>query len=663
MMINSASRKSVGEGGLTFALQALLSRHETYIAESEEERRTVAAMMSRLEDDKRSLEAENARVVQENEDLLDQLEGMSAQIANSDAHIESLRATLNSAQYENRRLIDLAAKTADLEAQLIAMETGQAKLQEELTTTQEDQRSAVHRWTDAETRLRDLDDQVQQMEREACDERERHEEIMGRMERRILVEKGLESAAGRLKGAAATKSIDKDKNETSVVSNFVRDILNDNANLQAGILELRELLQSSNEEAQNLRERVLEHQPVLSNTALEPASLMEEIEQSRAKANSQEVHVHHHYHAKITAKKEKRPGYGRLPRRRGNVSPISNPSTTGQRVRRRSTQSSATNFSATSSGPSSPFSDYRTSSIFDRIDPGLESSRPTSPESAGFLSPRFQFRPNCGSNIMELADVSEDDLPGSILGSADGKRRVEEMQPLQMAIPDLRVSPSRAVEKARLGASKDLPSLESSAPDPKVAASATVPPLTTPDPRRFQVPPLRRSDSHESLVSISGMDIHLARHGTGPQRLLPKFASPSGTSDHLNFSIAFPSPQPLASIAQVHASSSNTGAPTGSGCPSSLSLLSGLTGGKSSQPAPIGLGRLVGSWVRGRWGIAPTTSAGTLREPLASGDWSPRMPGINQKGPITGWKPPERAPSEVRPKMLDEGLLRESLAE
>ena len=427
MIITVASTKSEGEGGLTFALQALLSRHESYIAESEEERRKIASMMSQLEGDKRSLEAENARVAQENKELLDQLEGMNTQIADSGAHINSLTAMLSSAQFENKKLAALASKAAELEGQLTAMEIGQASLQEELTTTKQDERSAVHRWKDAVTRLRNLDDQIQHIEKETRNERQRHIEIVGQMERRRLVEKELESAAGRLKGAAAANTFGRDKNGTNAISHFVRDILQDNANLQAGMLELRELLQTSNEEVQNLRERVLEHQPMLSDQELEPVSLMKEFAQNRPKAIPREVHVHHHYHAKITAK-EKGSSFRRLPRRRGLVSLSSNSSTgcqtplpghglnvTGMsrpslRVNRWSTQSSATDCSAASSGPSSPYSDRRSISIFDRIDTGFESSRPSSPDSAGLTSPRFQLQPHCGSTITELTDVSEDEI-------------------------------------------------------------------------------------------------------------------------------------------------------------------------------------------------------------------------------------------------------------
>jgi hypothetical protein len=40
-----------------------------------------------------------------------------------------------------------------------------------------------------------------------------------------------------------------------------------------------------------------------------------------------------------------------------------------------------------------------------------------------------------------------------------------------------------------------------------------------------------------------------------------------------------------------------------------------------------------------------------------------RPPGINQKGFILGLRPPVRTPSEVHARVINEGLLRESLAE
>ena len=113
-------------------------------------------------------------------------------------------------------------------------------------------------------------------------------------------------------------------------------------------------------------------------------------------------------------------------------------------------------------------------------------------------------------------------------------------------------------------------------------------------------------------------------------------------------------------------------------------------------PAParkLSLSRRVGGWVRGRWGTAPVSTNGDL-EPHAeeettscassmhSGSSNPsvgarnqslkaesvpslrfRYPGVNQKGPIMGFRPSPRAPSAIHAEQVDENLLRETLAE
>lgn len=683
------STKPQEPGGLTFALQALLDRHESYMAESEKERRTMAASIEQLEEEKRSLKAVNARVVQENEELQQQLEGLNTQVVDSDAHIASLMATLSSAHFENKRLTALALRTAELEAQLTAMEMGQLRLQEELTTTQEDERSAIYRWKHAETRLRDLNDQIYKIEREAQDEREKHVEIMGRMERQRNVERELESAAGRLKGAAAASTLSRDKNGTNVVSHFVRDILKDNANLQAGIVELRDLLQTSNEEVQTLRDLVLQHQPISNEQEPQPPSLMDEMLQNRPQVVSPEVHVHHHYHAKITAKRERAPSFRRPPKRRGLVSSSTNSSLgcqtpiprpgpqvlsmpyQGNKISRWSTQSSATDFSNVSSLPSSPCSDHRSSSIFDRIKSGFESSQPTSPESAGFAPSSFRFerrKSQSESKVISLTDVSEDEPPSRTL-RVSGKRQCADVRRrVQTGFEAIDIktglSPRGLSSDAAFVASEHpLPVSSSfrSDHDPNMA-HATQGAITINE-SYLNSPRLRRSTSQESLVSISGMDIHLPQHRNSRPCLRPRPSSTFKASDPLNLSIAFPLPQPLASIAEVHASSSNLTSPSNADLLSPVSLLSDLASGKSPQPGAKGLGQLVGSWVRGRWGIAPTASTGNLREQAALSDSFARMPGINQKGPIVGWKPPERTPSEVHVKVLDEILLKESLVE
>lgn len=310
---------------LTFSLQALLDRHESYMAEAEQERSRMTASIEKLEKDKRNLEAENTRMIEENRDLLDQLEGLNSSVAESDAHIKSLTATLTSAQFEVRRLTVLASRTTQLEAQLAALESEQAHLQHEFENTKEAERSVVSRWRQAEYTLRDLRDQVERIEQESKDERARHIELLERIERRKAVESELEVTAETLNNRSKTKP---GRNGTPVVSHFVRDILQDNANLQMGILELRDMLQSSNEEVQNLREQIVLHQPMDSSAEAPPIPLSEELgakgssRPDSTRRVSQELHVHHHYHPRSeTVASKKLPSY-RHPKKRRGLLPV-----------------------------------------------------------------------------------------------------------------------------------------------------------------------------------------------------------------------------------------------------------------------------------------------------------------------------------------------------
>ncbi|PMD23608.1 hypothetical protein NA56DRAFT_621981 [Hyaloscypha hepaticicola] len=284
--------------------QALLVRHEQYMHDAEKDRMEMSAKIEKLELDKKALEQSNAKNIEENRGLLNQLEELNTTVTESETHIKSLETTLQATRQELRKLEGLASRTHDLEVQLVALEQEQELLQKTVITTQEEERSAIQRWKKAERRLVQLSDQLEKIEREARDERERHVEVLGRMERQRAVERELDTAAGRLKGAAAaTTGIGK--NGSNVVSHFVKDILQDNANLQMGIVELREMLMNSNEEVQLLREQLLLHQPILDNeNGSGPPTLKAELaskEPPEPQIISQALHIHHHYH---TPKKE-----------------------------------------------------------------------------------------------------------------------------------------------------------------------------------------------------------------------------------------------------------------------------------------------------------------------------------------------------------------------
>jgi hypothetical protein len=694
----------LGTSSLTFALQALLHRHESYMAEAAEDRQRLVDSVDALEHEKREVQAENARIVEENRSLLEQLDGLNKAVAESDEHVQSLTLTLESTQAELRRLAVAASRAADLEAQVVLMETEQSRLQDSLSSAQEDGKSAVQRWRNAEVTLRDLNDQVERIEAEAREERERHEELVQRMERKRIVERELDNAAGRLKGAAAASELGRNPG-TNVVSRFVKDILQDNANLQVGIMELREMLESSNNEVQNLRDQVLSHQPLagVGEDENEPSSttLSEELElkESKERRVSQEFHIHHHYHTP-TSKKDKGTLNRRAKKKRPLLgSPVALHSAMGTHSPRRSihrSQSSGSSMntilSQTSvsippssrrwslqtppadSLASSPQSAFRTASIFDRMDRGSEFSQPTSPDSTVFSSPLMgarnfkgfdmPIRPMAGLDIDPPDDTSglfnEDQYDRqAFLDLCDGSTA-------HPAIPEeSESSPSGEYSQSTSGGhhTEDVFDMQ------------------------MQYTPLRKSASHDSLLSVAGMDIHtpVTRHSRMgdwhpgmriPQRIVspsvelistpPVLSAPLITADR-----ARAPDQSSRSLLASMAAGNNLAS-------ESASIASADSNSTSSTATQVPrksatLGRRVGGWVLGRWGVAPVSDESHPPEAPAAAEASTppinppalrfRHPGVNQKGPIMGLRPPPQPPVRIHPQGVDEDLLRESLAE
>lgn len=619
---------------LTFALQALLHRHETYMADSEDERRRFLASIDGLEREKAQVQAENARIAEENRGLLTQLDGLNTALADSDSRVKTLSQILDNTDAELRKLAASASRVADLEEQLNLMESEQSKLQETLLSVEEDKKSVVQRWKKAESTLRDLHDQVDMIEKEAREERERHADMIQRLERRRVVERELDGAAGRLKGAAAASELTRNENG-NVVSRFVRDILQDNANLQMGVMELRDMLESSNQEVQDLREQILSHQP-LEMDKPESTTLSEELDSKMSRRVSQEFHIHHHYH------KSKDKGR-RLPRKKrlGNVSlrsasGIQSPS----HHRYNSSSSASTILSQTSASippamsrwssqtadisiASSPPSVYR-SSVFDR--PELfESSQATSPDSTIFPSPARHGKGSIDQSLLGDDHDPEDD-------------RI----PIQPVIPE-EDSPAEI--------------------DSDQASQVFVP---------------YRSASQDSLFSVAGMDIyaptrramrtpsHIVSPGFELHSTPPAISTTAITAGR-EPPLTERSPQSLLASMAAGNRSDTTSVLSESGSTDSTATLT------AARMATIG--RRMGGWVKGRWGIAPmanstetpsSTSSPTVKKSQSKPDLSPalsfRYPGVNQSGPIRGLRPPPRQRT-VQVESLDQNLLQESLAE
>jgi hypothetical protein len=696
-MSRPASRYSgTFSDSLTFSLQALLVRHETYMVDAERSRSDMTLKIAKLETDKKQLEIDNAKTVEENRGLLDQLEDLNKTIANSETHVLSLEATLQSTHQELRRLEALAVRTQDLEIQLAALEQEQVYLQKTVSTTEADERSAIQRWRKAERGLCDLQEQLERIEREAREERERHVEVVGRMERQRAVEKELNTAAGRLKGTAASTTVGQMKNGSSVVSHFVKDILQDNANLQLGIVELREMLMNSNDEVETLREQLMLHQPAgqENEDGSAPSTLRAELAPKETQVVSQELHIHHHYHA--PPKKEE---IRRMKKKRNVINPaLFTPPSNGHGQRMRLSPSSSSAASAilsqtsitvptptrpsnrwsvhsghtesdfaASSAPSSPQSMYRNSTFFDRgfIDQGLDSSRPTSPGSSiDPLSPTMAPYNRKRDSTRSFAAQTAFPLDNIIHEEEDdhGDEDIE-------ALPEFHLTP---------------PKLPNSLPrnlDQELEAEDYERDRDTDDfysPVAFQ-PSLRRSTSHESILSISGLDIHTLKSRpsqltmTGsPSLLRPRSRLASGGT-----ATSYISTQPItsSSLAFGRPTLSTQGHDSTSYLRSSMGL-SERAVSHSSNMASEGLGSRVGGWVWSRWGPQPTPTSPSHKQAFKATQHAAdtpvvdplqafmgRPPGINQKGPVPGiWKA-ERAPSQVIAKTVDEEALREILLE
>ena len=663
---------------MEFSLQALLVRHEAYMADAEEERKRMTAHIEHLEGEKQQLEKKNATIIEENRNLLDQLEAVNNAVTDSDAHATSLQATLQSTNLELHRLAQLAAKTERLEQELADYEREHATWQATLDEKDEAERGAVSRWHKAERTLLSLQEQLERIEHEAREDRERHVEVVGRMERRHAVEKELDSAAGKLKGAVVSKTAGRDGGGTNMVSHFVKDILSDNAKLQMGIVELREMLQNSNDEVENLRHQLSDHQPAEdeSHKAVSRpdharrASLRDELN----RASSSELHVHHHYHAPAakpgTVKRPKKKRYGALtpnhftppvsgrstPRSSTSYSTPTSATTILQQTtvsipqstslaKRWSAQSNKTHQSLlSSSGPSSPQSTTnRTSSLFDRAfsDTGHDSSRPTTPDSeepgSPYFAPTHSKRPSAGSYRTSSAPIIQR------RGISPGVARSLLDSIMDMSFDDLpqldyRANSQDAIPEENEGdwenESSDIDAGDSTVTSPSLYH---VPFNLNSSPIYKQ--PLRRAASHESLLSVRGMDIHTLK-GRPSQLLMPHVGS---LTSHAVVSGA---------QAQAH-----TARPSAMSRPASniRTLLSGMAADqRAASTNNQTIKKKAAGWILGRWGATPapsTTASLTGAKAAIASSKPPSRPSTSDK-----IDDPEATPKKPKPKLRPAGI-------
>ena len=216
--------------------------------------------ISKLEQRNKDSEAANARLHEENTRFEDYIEGINTATAESDNQIKSLEAALDAAQHDLKRTKTLAARTESLEEQLEVLETEQAILQDELATSKEDGRLTAERWHATQRTVLELEAQVEAIERDARQDRQKHGETVERLERKVTVDTHLTTNSSRTSDYSS-----------QVVSTIVKDLLQDNATLQTRNEELEGMLRRANE-----REPLDEEPVVLSHHK----SLSEELGES-----------------------------------------------------------------------------------------------------------------------------------------------------------------------------------------------------------------------------------------------------------------------------------------------------------------------------------------------------------------------------------------------
>jgi chromosome segregation ATPase len=174
---DDAAESSDSTLSLTFMLQALLARHEAYVAESEKERRRMMEKIERLEHDNTELEDSNRRTVQENRDLLNQLEALNNAIKESEGKTQSLTEVLHATETELQSMNSLAARTSLLQSQLSQLEEDLNAANSVVATTREEQKFAILKWHEAEKTIESLQLQMEKIEHDAKEEQDRHADV------------------------------------------------------------------------------------------------------------------------------------------------------------------------------------------------------------------------------------------------------------------------------------------------------------------------------------------------------------------------------------------------------------------------------------------------------------------------------------------------------
>lgn len=636
--------------------QTLLQRYEGHVAQSSREREKLLLAMESLENNKSALEASNAKIIVENRALLDQLEGLNSAIAESDLHISTLNETLDVTRQELQKLGSLAQKATQLERELTSLESERAQLDIELASSREDKQAATQRWRRAESTIVFLQNQIDMMDQDAIDQSQKNKQTETCMVRLDKTAGGMPSAHPPYDTDTSSTSREKStKSDGMVISHFVKEILEDNSNLQLGLLELKEMFLESSSEVKTLRARLDLDAETSEDSRLPMKSLQAELYESSDGGGKletvPELHVHHHYHQpKQNSRRPRR-------RRFNQTFMLSNRSGTSALPKDNHDATNATDYdgSASADQPSASgyVGHYPRSSVY--------SARTESSYAASTFSTSPRGFPSIFDSVENVFDSTRattpaSSAPGSPLLPAHHEQSFELRQEMAYGIRQARTPPSHQSDASSAMAGAILRARESHSAN-----------ITKSDLHQSHGPEavinarLRRASSQNSLISISGMDIHTTQKRHTRMQACPALLLNTGrlppTSTSITLSAATAVPQ-LFDLGM-----SNEGE-------SSASLLRHQMRARGHDQEASSLRRM-GDWVFGKRGRDTLSTDSTDNSGSVIGEEDAslekdhaagfRSPGINQPGPIFGMLKPQPAPINVRPTDIDSSLLKETL--
>ena len=650
----------------------MLSRHENYVTDAEQEREKMDLRIGKLEEEKKTLQDGNARSIQENRYLLSQLEHMNTTASGADAQITTLNATLELTRSELDKLNSLAAQCSLLEAQMTAMELECATLQNDLSVKEHELHNTTLRWKMAQNTITALSEQVECTKQQNKEEQTRHCEVVARLERRNAVRDQLEETKG------GAKSHSRGNPDKSVVSNFMRQVLQDNSNLQMGIIELQEMLMLSNQEVESLRDQS-------SSSSHGDASIELGLKAELIKSQSPEApfHVHHHYHAtpKAENRREKAAAYRRPLRKRYTSSPGMRTPTNGSRTPQipdspqlRASQISSTEaiLSHTSvsvppstvskrqvkplqslqtvfaehkaSIPVSPSSSYEDQSIFDIGDETASFSRPITPASTVVGSADHAYRHHKTGSDASGRSCSSRSLAIPVHNVASVARSTDVREERFADITSFPILDHETIMEEPEEDIQQPVALDSNREDANNQGAAAW---------AYVKPRLHRANSAESIFLVRNATMPKLR--SKPSQLLPTTRGSSGAS--------FASIEPVTSSMAATGSNSRVHRNYDSSQYTRLLLAHGQPEAATAKPRDNKsmIGRKLGGWMVGKWGLTPATSTGDLRN-TGINDKSLSKASHSREG-NEALKPRHGAsqPSQVEAVTIDSALLEDAL--